>query len=133
MTMLLREFSNMGSYCQRTLLDVFQMPRRCIREPGRGCASGVRSNLSRANAQCPAWFHTREGVCYTLGMGTALYKALREAGVSDEIATAAAEDAGQTERLQRMEERLTRVEVTLRVLVGLAVAILLLQLQPFFS
>ena len=53
--------------------------------------------------------------------------------MSDEIATAAAEDAGQTERLQRMEERLTRVEVTLRVLVGLAVAILLLQLQPFFS
>ena len=83
--------------------------------------------------QCTAWFHTREGVCYTVGMGTALYKALREAGVSDEIATAAAEDAGQTERLQRMEERLTRVEVTLRVLVGLAVAILLLQLQPFFS
>ena len=66
-------------------------------------------------------------------MGTALYKALREAGVSDETATAAADDAGQTERLQRMEERLTRVEVTLRVLVGLAVAILVLQLQPFLS
>ena len=46
---------------------------------------------------------------------------------------AAADDAGQTERLQRMEERLTRVEVTMRVLVGLAVAILVLQLQPFLS
>ena len=78
-------------------------------------------------------FNVREDSCYTAGMGTALYKALREAGVSDEIATAAADDAGQTERLQRMEERLTRVEVTLRVLVGLAVAILILQLQPFFS
>ncbi len=49
------------------------------------------------------------------------------------LRSAAADDAGQTERLQRMEERLTRVEVTMRVLVGLAVAILVLQLQPFFS
>ena len=97
---------------------------------------GVSSALSRARnrtRQGGSPFQEREGACYTAGMGTALYKALREAGVSDEIATAAADDAGQTERLQRMEERLTRVEVTLRVLVGLAVAILVVQLQPFFA
>jgi len=74
-----------------------------------------------------------ENVRYTVNMGTALYKALREAGVSDEIATAAADDAGHTERMQCMEEGFIRVELTLRVLVGLAVAILVLQLQPLFS
>lgn len=66
-------------------------------------------------------------------MGTALYKALREAGVSDETATAAAEDVGQTERLQRIEERLTRLEVQNRVGLALLIAILVLQLAPYFS
>ena len=97
-----------------------------ITEFSKAYPAGIEADINTNDPRttCP---------CYTTSMGTALYKALREAGVSDETATAAADDAGQTERLQRMEERLTRVEVTMRVLVGLAVAILVLQLQPFLS
>ena len=43
-------------------------------------------------------------------MSTALYKALIEAGVSEDTATVAAENSGQTERLARIETDLAAVK-----------------------
>ena len=63
-------------------------------------------------------------------MGTALYKALREAGVSDETATAAADDSDPHLRLSRMETAIAELRVSVRIGLALLLALLAIELAP---
>ncbi len=70
-------------------------------------------------------------------MSTALYKALIEAGVSEDTATVAAENSGQTERLARIETDLAAVKAKLdlacTVGIGFLLAILVGVLVPLIG
>ncbi len=63
-------------------------------------------------------------------MSTALYKALLTAGVSDEQATAAAQEASQSERLMQIERDLAELKTSVRFLMAIQIAILALLVAP---
>lgn len=76
-----------------------------------------------------AIYHS-SGPCYTIGMSTALYRALIDAGASDEKAVAASEEQ---ERILRLEKDIADIKGRLNLLIAVVIPLLVVIIVRLFG